>query len=34
MVRAVAALPLGFAAAWTIVTTLRDASASARNPMV
>ncbi|SRR5258708_3439808 len=34
LVRAAAALPLGFAAAWMIVTTLRDASATARNPMV
>ncbi len=34
LVRAVAALPLGFAAAWMVVTTLRDVSAPARNPMV
>jgi uncharacterized membrane protein len=34
LVRAAAALPLGFAAAWMVVTTLRDASASVRTPMV
>jgi uncharacterized membrane protein len=34
IVRAVAALPLGFAAAWIVVTTLRDTSAAAWNRMV